>query len=327
MVGKNKNTITNIFNNLDSLKSSNGEVILPRARKSLEDSSYSTKKNLKKTILDHLQKISQLLEDKGVCFGTISIVLKDKEKASPAEVVFINQTKKEIREEQELQELRICQTKDIIFCSDFNYEFFRNYTKLKMPSRYKVNKLKKELDSKLTKFHQNKFGLYFDAEEQIKWILGYKLNKLNIINNTIRINIRGDKTKCGKSQSFFNACFSLPDEGPIAKTANGQYTLGFYDVVSDNYETMKIALDEIVMSTFKMNGKLKFNGHEYLIDFSLSGDMVWLHIERGLLGPLSNFPCYCCEIERSDLSKNNSETCKSLMRTLAKSEICIKKKN
>ena len=89
---------------------------------------------------------------------------------------------------------------------------------------------------------------------------------------------------------------------------------------------MKIALDEIIMSTFKMNGKLKFNGHEYLIDFSLSGDMVWLHIERGLLGPLSNFPCYCCEIERSDLSKNNSETCKSLMRTLAKSEICIKKK-
>ena len=124
-----KNTITNILNNLDNIKSKNGEITLPRVRKPLENSSKSTKKNLKKTILDHLQKINQLLEDKGVCFGTISIILKDKEKESTPEVVFINQTKKEICEEQEQQELRICQAKDIIFCSDFAYEIFRNYTK------------------------------------------------------------------------------------------------------------------------------------------------------------------------------------------------------
>ena len=49
-----------------------------------------------------------------------------------------------------------------------------------------------------------------------------------------------------ETKVFFNSCFSLPDEGNVAKTANGQYTIGVYEEQTDYYVTMSVALDETV---------------------------------------------------------------------------------
>jgi len=43
-------------------------------------------------------------------------------------------------------------------------------------------------------------------------VLSFKIEDLNIKNDTIRINIRGDKTKVGQQQNYFNCCFTLLDE-------------------------------------------------------------------------------------------------------------------
>ena len=76
---------------------------------------------------------------------------------------------------------------------------------------------------------------------------------MKINDNHIIICLRGDKTNVGRNESFFNSCFSLSDEGNVAKTTNGQYTLGVYEVQTDDYETMSVALDETVKSTRELN--------------------------------------------------------------------------
>ena len=53
---------------------------------------------------------------------------------------------------------------------------------------------------------------------------------MQIKNKTIRIILRGDKTICGRNQSFFNFCFALLDESEKVEIANGNFTLGFFDV-------------------------------------------------------------------------------------------------
>ncbi len=119
----------------------------------------------------------------------------------------------------------------------------------------------------------------------IFWVLSYKIQNLNIKDGIIRINLRGDKTNVGRKQHFFNFCFVLLDEDNASKTANGQYTLGIFDVETDNYETMSKALKSIVKSTDAINKhKVSLNGKNYLIDMSLSGDAAWLTCERGQLG-------------------------------------------
>lgn len=41
--------------------------------------------------------------------------------------------------------------------------------------------------------------------------------------------------------------FTLTDEGQISKTVFGNYSLGIFDVYKDDYETMSLALKEIVI--------------------------------------------------------------------------------
>ena len=104
----------------------------------------------------------------------------------------------------------------------------------------------------------------------------------DLINRTIRISLRGDKTIVGREMGFFNFCFSLPDEvGNVCKSASGNYTLGLFNVQSDDYKTMSEAMKEQVDNLVAMNRKIEVAGVQYEIKWSLAGDMVWLHTERG----------------------------------------------
>ena len=76
-----------------------------------------------------------------------------------------------------------------------------------------------------------------------------------------------------------------------------------YEVKKDNYDTMVIALSELTENMLIFNAY----GQNYLIDWHLSGDMVWMKTERGLNGCNSKFPCFTCEIPRTEFFKDNNE--------------------
>ena len=316
-----KKSINEIYKNLNNITTS-GKYITPRQRKSYFDLSTHEKNLLNKKLKNHLRsniEINQLLQDHGVEIDLIQLIKFD-ESQKDIRVLVLNKTKAELDNEKIRLDLNCFEAKDAIFMSDKSYIFFRKKTGLNMPSIHYVRKHREFVNEKLPKFERNKHGLYYKATIRINWILGKKIKKMNIVNNQVRICLRGDKTLCGNT-SFFNFCFTLPDEGDIAKTVQGQYSLGVFEVLSDNYNTMNVALDELSknMKTFILDDKA------YKIEWHLAGDMVWMKIERGLNGCNSKYPCFKCELPKDEFYKNNYEILSknnnnSLLRTIERSE-------
>lgn len=83
----------------------------------------------------------------------------------------------------------------------------------------------------------------------------------------------------------------------------GQYTLGLFKLKNDNYEVMSVALKEI-SETLKNFKTTSINGVEYILKFSLGGDMAWIRTERGLNGCNSKFPCFKCLIPQNEFYKD-----------------------
>ena len=211
--------------------------------------------------------------------------------------------------------------------SDYNYTYFREKTQCSSwPTIHYVRLAREELNRLLPAIHENVHGIFYNAIERISWVLEFKFKTLKLSNKLLKICLRGDKTLSG-NQSFFNFCFSIPDEGNLAKTAFGQYSLGVFAVKKDDHETMDVALDELSesMRNFKF-----FNNHS--IDWHLGGDMVWMKTERGLNGCNSKNPCFLCELPRDKFYKNNHELLaitekNEYLRTLDRSEQFRNKKD
>jgi hypothetical protein len=92
----------------------------------------------------------------------------------------------------------------------------------------------------------NDFGYYFKIEDKIMFHLNRNYNRFLSKQKVLRIFLAGDKTNVCRLQSFFIFWFSFVDEFDRAKAASETYTLGVFDVKTDNYKTLKLALKEIV---------------------------------------------------------------------------------
>ena len=315
----NKKSINEIYKNLNNI-TPGGKYIIPRQRKSYFELSTHEKNLLNLKLKKHLRsniEINQLLLDHGLDIDFIQLIKFD-DSPKDLRVSVLNKTKLELDNEKLRLDLNCFEAKDAIYMSDESYIYFRKKTGLNMPSIHYLRKHREFVNEKLPKFEKNKHGLYYQASVRINWILDRKLKKMKIINNKVRICLRGDKTLCGNT-SFFNFCFTLPDEGEIAKTVHGQYSLGVFEVASDNYNTMNVALDELSKNMKKFISDNKV----ITIEWHLAGDMVWMKIERGLNGCNSKYPCFKCELPKDDFYKENYELLSEnspLLRTVQKSE-------
>ena len=245
------------------------------------------------------------MEDHHVQISEILLLKIDGDKPffdnEQTKIIALNRTQAERESEQSKHHENVYEAKDATFMSDYNYTYFREKAKcLTWPTIHYVRLAREQLDRLLPQIQENIYGIFYKAIERISWILEIKLKTLKLPNK-LKICLRGDKTLSG-NQSFFNFCFSLPDEGNLAKTAFGQYSLGVFEVQKDDHETMDVALDELSDS---MRNFKSYNS--YSIDWHLSGDMVWMKTERGLNGCNSKNPCFLCEIPRDQFYKKNHE--------------------
>jgi hypothetical protein len=209
--------------------------------------------------------------------------------------------------------------------SDYGYKIFREITNLNIPPLSVIRAHLDILNSKMPKIIVDSFGKHYDTHEKIKYVLEHEIKYLNIQNNTIRISIRGDKTICGKNESFFNFCFSLIDDEQRALSVFGQYTIGLYRLKDDNYENLSLALNKISTEMESMNRKIIVNEKTYEIDWSIGGDMAWLKVERGLNNCNSKNPCVHCTIPKKDFYKDNKAVINENLRSVAQTELNLKK--
>ena len=329
---RSKTSICSIISS-PGIVSNEGELIIPKKRKPYCE--LADKHFLHDQIIDQATvnaKLNQILIDHGVVIQSLTLGLHDPEVVIPKiKILFVNKTEKDLHDDDEKYTQLACMVKDQLMISDFAWAAMRKLLDLKLPTIHYIRKCRDNMNDFLPKLHKNIHGLYYIDDERIKYVLNKKLITMKIVNKTIRINLRGDKTISGRNQSFFNFCFVLPDEGNIAKTASGQYTLGFFDVDKDNYPTMRVALNEIRENLKNLNSVIKINDIEYQIEWSLSADMVFHNCERGVNTTNSKYSCFQCRIPRDEFYKHNNSILKrstdNMLRTVEESKAFLSDKD
>ena len=263
---KRAKTINSILAN-ENLEFYNGKVIAPRLRTSYFDLNRANQNLLKQQIRAQIladKQLVQKLHDHGIEVDQILLV-KRQPTSGPVrqiQVDVVEKTRAQLDEEQTQLTERMSYVKDTSYLSNEQYRLFREqlFFNFKLPTLYSVLKERHDLEDKLPKIYENAHGFFFDAAEKIKFILGLKLKHSSDVfkdKDTIKINFRGDGTLVGNSGKFLNFCFNLPDEGTLAKTAFGQYTLGIFHLQKENHETLSSAYHDIVAKLKTLKGTLK----------------------------------------------------------------------
>ena len=112
----------------------------------------------------------------------------------------------------------------------------------------------------------------------------------------------------------------------IAKTAYGQYTLGIFELDTENYDTLSTCLEGIADHMKQMNNQIEVLDTVYQVEWSLGGDMAFIHHERGLNGCNSNNPCHLCRLEKKDFCINDPKIINSKLRSVEECRSFLKKK-
>ena len=191
--------------------------------------------------------------------------------------------------------------------------------KYPLPTLYAVRKAKSFLRTKIFRVYRNPNGQYVDAEAKIKYFIqkNFDLIKKNIENDTIRIKLCGDGFRKDR-KSFFNFCFTLPDEGSIAKTSRGNYILGLFEIDKEDHTNLSLCLKNISenLEVFNAKGGIDINGNIYKIKFLLGGDMKFLRAAMGLNACNASNGCLWCTELTSNYHKNNKNDFNSKQRCI-----------
>jgi hypothetical protein len=192
-------------------------------------------------------------------------------------------------------------------------------SKYPSPTLYALQKALSNLRGKMFKVFRNPNGQYLDAEAKIKYFINKNFDtiKKNIQNDTIRIKLCGDGFR-KDSKSFFNFCFTLPDEGSIAKTSRGNYILGLFGIDKEDHTNLSLCLKNISenLEVFNAKGKIDINGIDYKIKFLLRGDMKFLRAAIGLNACNASHGCLWCTEVTSNYCKNNRNDFSSKQRCI-----------
>ena len=121
-----------------------------------------------------------------------------------------------------------------------------------------------------------------------------------------------------------NSFFEI--KGTIAKTASGQYTLGIFELLEENYDILSVCFAGLVHDMRSMDRKININEDELQIEWSLGGDMAFIHLERGLVACHSNHPCHLCRYSKLEFHKNDLKVIASKRRTLEECRDFLAKK-
>jgi hypothetical protein len=224
--------------------------------------------------------------------------------------------------------------KDKITMADHKYHAFKNGMKLKtqMASLKAIRKRKDEISTyiEMTEFST---GFYLNPIKMIKLRISKFLKSLNnenlAINNQIRIKLSCDGTQLSRNVTIVNLVFSIINEQKKAATAAGNYRIGIFRIVKENFETINqwlphiwqpikslknltflktndILLEDSELQIFReTNNFNERDVYRFKIEYLFSGDYKMILLVLGLKSASSKNPCFLCEISESDNSGLN----------------------
>jgi hypothetical protein len=185
--------------------------------------------------------------------------------------------------------------------SDKNYQLLKNCG-LTMPSLRCIKKLRKQLNNKF-EIIATEFGCYIDPLEKISFIFNLLKNRINIKDNIINVKLSGDGTLIAKNLNIFNFNFSLLDsDDKNWNTVEGNFSLGIFEVHSENYEIIKQSISEFIKKIEDLK-YIKVDNVEYKINYYLAGDLKLLAMMLGIIMQMESFLVFGVLLQKRILVK------------------------
>ena len=120
----------------------------------------------------------------------------------------------------------------------------------------------------------------------------------------IRVKLSGDGTWVGNRLHVVNFTFTIPDEGPMAYSSEGNHVLAILKV-PESYESLANALEDIRREVCELK-EIEVDANTYEIIYFLGGDWKFLALVTGIDSASSKYSCIWCKCpmtERGDLEK------------------------
>ena len=191
-------------NRINTILSENANIGLnltfSRLRKSYFELKNQRVAEINKMILKHIQSnenLNSILDGHGVTIDSIKLLKIDREQPfKEVTVEASNKTYTEILKELETNIRNTFMAKDVTFLSDGNYSLFRTLSQLEseLPTIHYLRKERDNINKKIPEIKKNDFGVFFNVEDKITWVLESKIDTLSLKSNHINICLRGDKT-------------------------------------------------------------------------------------------------------------------------------------
>jgi len=120
----------------------------------------------------------------------------------------------------------------------------------------------------------------------------------------VQVKLTGDGTKICRKLNLINFCFTVLNEGDLAKSARGNHTIAIINA-TEKYEELEIALRDIRNEVESLTS-ITIDGVNFPIEYFLCGDLKFLALICGIENATCTRACIWCKCpagERSDMSR------------------------
>jgi hypothetical protein len=97
-----------------------------------------------------------------------------------------------------------------------------------------------------------------------------------------------------------NLTFTVLNEGKLAETSEGNYTIGIFDITNEDYDTISICFTEIKIEIDNLS-EIEIDGLKYKIETYIGGDLKMLANIYGINKANENCPCIWCIWDKKKL--------------------------
>ena len=207
--------------------------------------------------------------------------------------------------------------KDKFTMSDRAYQSLKTKCDLNIPSINMIRNRRAQIDL-MFEIHSNSKGVFVTAESKIRHRVEafferkystknpFVKDNRNFKDEIIHIRLAADGTNIGRCLKLLNFTFTILNEGPRSLTANGNYTLGIYEMENENYENLLICFKEHVDELSNLK-EIKIGDNTFGIVFYYSGDWKMLAHSLGIQSANSKYPCVWCKCCKDDFADKSLE--------------------
>lgn len=117
----------------------------------------------------------------------------------------------------------------------------------------------------------------------------------------------GDGTNIGKRLHVINFTFTLLEEGSLAHSCDGNYTIAIFKE-PEKYEYLRDALEDI-RNEIETPTAITVDGETYKINYYLGGDWKFLAIITGIDSAMSTYACVWCKCPSNERCRTDKQWC------------------